>query len=274
DVCIYHDNIVRHTAVIPLGGSIINKDIRSYGILERQIERLKIKFGGAVGKMERADKFITIPGLNARDPKEISCRNLASIIEARLLDIVESVLHEIKRAGYEGRLGAGIVLTGGTAQTRNIDILFKNHTGYDVRVAIPDTYVTDSSLEMINSPAYSMAVGLLLKATGVGSTAAVSRRPMVRTATVTAVKPPVQAPAPPVPEKKEPEVAVEDTRSSRRRWNELAEKRQNTPKDTPFTPEEPENKPDKESDDKPKNGWWQRVKERMTGAFDVVDDEI
>jgi len=218
--------------------------------------------------MERSDKFITIPGLNARDPKEISCRNLASIIEARLLDIIDSVKYEIKKAGYEGRLGAGIVLTGGTAQTRNIDVLFKNHTGYDVRVAFPEVHVTDSSLELVNSPAYSVAVGLLLKGAGIGNAAVSGRRPVVKTATVTAVKPSVE-----VPEKKEPEKTVEDTRSTRRRWNELAEERRKEPKDTSFGEDSEDDVSAEDKEGKKGGGWFQRVRERFSNAFEVVDDE-
>ena len=267
DICIYHDNIIRHTAVIPLGGNIINKDIRSYGILERRVESLKVKFGGAVGAMERADKFITIPGLNARDPKEISCRNLASIIEARLLDIIDSVTYEIKKTGYEGRLGAGIVLTGGAAQTRNIDVLFKNHTGYDVRIAIPEVYVTDSSIELVHSPAYSVAVGLLLKAAGgVTATRTAGHRPVVKTATVTAVKPPV------VEKKKEPEEEVESTRSNRRRWNELANARREETQDTTFDEQEGDEAAEEKAEKK--GGWFQRVKKRLSDTFEVIDDDI
>jgi cell division protein FtsA len=264
NVCIYHDNIARHTAIIPLGGSIINKDIRSYGILERRVEWLKVKFGAAVSAMEKADTFITIPGLNnARDPKEISCRNLAAIIEARLLDIVDSVKYEIKRAGYEDRLGAGIVLTGGVSQTRNIDVLFHNHTGYDVRVALPEVYVTDSSLELVGSPVWSVAVGLLLKGAGVGSEVSTVRRPAVRTTTVTTVKPPVEEP----PARKEPET-VEDTRSSRRRWNNLAEEKRKGPET------QEDNEPDDEAPVvEKKGGWLHRIRERFSGAFEVVDDE-
>jgi cell division protein FtsA len=257
ELCIYHDNIVRHTAIIPLGGNIINKDIRSYGILERRVESLKVKFGGAVSAMEKADTFITIPGLNARDPKEISCRNLAAIIEARLLDIIDSVKYEIKRAGYEGRLGAGIVLTGGAAQTRNIDALFRNHTGCDVRVASPEVHVADSSLELVGSPAYSTAVGLLLKGVGIGASSA-ARRPVVRTATVTAVKPLVAE-----PEK------VEETRSSHRRWNELAEEKRKGAEESPYD-EEPD---DETPVSQKRGGWLRRMRERFSGAFEVVDDE-
>ena len=255
DICIYHDNIIRHAAVIPLGGNIINKDIRTYGILERRVEALKVKFGGAVGAMERADKFICVPGVNPRDPKEISCRNLAAIIEARLLDIIDSVILEIKKAGYEGRLDAGIVLTGGTAQTRNIDELFKTHTGYDVRVALPDAYITSASLELVNSPAYSVAVGLLLKAIGGATTTAEHRPPLMKTGGVTAVKQPVV--------KKEP--VVPDA-PPRRVWNHAPDN------DFPVD-EEPQEDTPPEENTKKKNGWLERIKKRFSDTFTVVEDD-
>mgnify|MGYP005768767295 FL=1 len=183
DVCIYHDNIVRHVGIVPLGGNIVNKDIRSYGILERHVENLKVKFGSAVGELERPDKFITIPGLNARDPKEISFRNLASIIEARMLDIIDCVNLEIRKSGYQNRLGAGIVLTGGCAKLRNLDVLFRRHTGQEVRVAVPENHITAESLELVNSPAYATAVGLLLKAINAGVTMYVENQPKAAAAT-------------------------------------------------------------------------------------------
>lgn len=264
DICIYHDNIVRHVAIVPLGGNIVNKDIRSYGILERRVESLKVKFGSAVGAMERSDKFITIPGLNARDPKEISCRNLASIIEARMLDIIDCVNFEIRKAGYANRLGAGIVLTGGCAQLRNLDILFREHTGYDVRVAIPDTHITPASVELVNTPAYSVAVGLLLKAVGsgvpmkmgAGRPVTIARNPAVTT-------PVVKTPT-------EQTIETENTRSTRRRWNELAAAKKEESRDTVFTTEEEE---PMDTGDKPKS-WWQRAKDRLTSTFEVIDDDI
>jgi len=263
DVCIYHDNIVRHAAVIPLGGNIINKDIRSYGILERRVESLKVKFGAAVGKMERADKFITIPGLNARDPKEISCRNLAAIIEARLLDIVDSVQYEIKKAGYEGRLGAGIVLTGGVAQTRNIDVLFKNHTGYDVRVAVPDIHVTEDSQEIVNSPVYSVAVGILMKATGcviettrktgAGKTEVIVKQPAQQAQQTQEVRRETHNTQP-----------VRPPRGSR--WNEPVREEEPGPVETGNGQETPE------AGGK-KGGFWKNFRKSLTDAFQPVDDE-
>lgn len=269
EICIYHDNIVRHVAIVPLGGNIVNKDIRSYGILERRVESLKVKFGSAVGALERADKFITIPGLNARDPKEISCRNLASIIEARMLDIIDCVNFEIRKSGYKNKLGAGIVLTGGCANLKNLDVLFKEHTGYEVRVAIPETHLTPSSVELVNNPAYSTAVGLLLKAAGAG----VAMR-------VDAVKPVVTATNPAATVNSAAAAAmgtgtgVQPERPERLRWNDVAAAaKRNEQKDMKFDdPTEPE-EPDG-GDTNPKKGFWKRVTDRISSTFEVIDDDI
>ncbi len=264
DVCIYHDNIVRHVAIIPLGGNIVNKDIRSYGILERRVESLKVKFGSAVGALERADKFITIPGLNARDPKEISCRNLASIIEARMMDIIDCVLFEIRKSGYEKKLGAGIVLTGGCAQLKNLDILFREHTGYDVRVAIPDAHITPESVELVNTPAYSAAVGLLLKAVGAGVAMKTEpSRPVVNTA----VSATALGSGPDKPSRETEQEVRRPVRSTR--WNEAQSQNVRPTRDTKFEVDEEEEK----TTDRPKN-WWQRAKDRITSTFETIDDDI
>ncbi len=163
DLTLFYKNIIRHVAIIPLGGNVINKDIRSYGILERHVENLKVKYGSALRDKAPSDKFITTPGLNARVPKEISFQNLAAIIEARMLDIIDYVMEQIKASGYADRLGAGVVLTGGSAQLKDLDVLFKNYTGIDVRVASPEAVLDEESVEEVRNAAYATAVGLLFK---------------------------------------------------------------------------------------------------------------
>lgn len=161
DVTIFYRNIVRHVGIIPIGGNAINKDIRSYGILERHVENLKIKYGCAMRDRVTADKYIATPGLNARVPKEISFQNLAAIIEARMMDVVDFVMEEIEASGYKGKLGAGIVLTGGSSRLKDLDELFKLHTGMDVRVANPE--LGEDSVTAVKDPMYATAVGLMIK---------------------------------------------------------------------------------------------------------------
>ena len=112
DIAIFKDGIIRHTAVIPFGGNVITNDIKEgCTILEKQAELLKIKFGSALSSQNKENEIVSIPGLRGRDPKEISLKMLASIIQARMEEIIELVVHEIRNSGYQNKLIGGIVLT-------------------------------------------------------------------------------------------------------------------------------------------------------------------
>lgn len=176
DLCIYHDKIIRHIAVIPIGGNIINKDIKAYGILERHVEKLKVSFGEAIAERAQAEKYINIPSVSGQAPKEIAVKALAGIIEARMEDIIDYVASEIDKCGYRGKLGAGIVLTGGGATLKNLDILFRTKLGCDVRVANPTIHLTPESVEMVANPKYSTIAGLLIDAVRTGKFTEVSQR--------------------------------------------------------------------------------------------------
>ena len=164
DICIYHDRIVRYLGVIPMGAGSINKDIRAHGILERYVEGLKIEYGCAVPENVDETKQIKVPGRTSRDPKIISFQNLAAIIEARLKDIADFIKAEIKTAGYEGKLGAGIVITGGCANLKDIDLMLEKYLGMDVRIATPNVMVDEDSMEIASNSSYSTVVGILVEA--------------------------------------------------------------------------------------------------------------
>lgn len=158
DICIYCDNTIRHVAVIPIGADIINRDIRAYGILERYVEDLKVQYGSALSAEAASDKLIKIPG---RTPREISFKNLSAIIEARMKDILDYVMAEIKQSGNDKKLGAGIVVTGGGANLKELDTLIREYTDMDVRIACADIKVSEDSVDKVLDPAYSTVVGML-----------------------------------------------------------------------------------------------------------------
>ncbi len=162
DVAIFYDNIIRHTAVIPFGGNIITSDIKEgCNVLKHQAESLKTKFGKAITEEASPNEIVSIPGLRNRPPKEISVKNLSSIIEARMEEIVELVHIEIINSGYDGKLAGGIVLTGGGAQLNSIQQLVEFITGMDVRIGYPNEHLGKSSSEL-KSPMYATAIGLVL----------------------------------------------------------------------------------------------------------------
>jgi cell division protein FtsA len=164
DLAVYYDNVIWHTAVIPFGGNVITHDIKEgCSILGRQAEQLKIQFGSALGDLAQEDKVVTIPGISGRDPKEISFRSLAYIIQSRMEEILDHVIYEIETSGVADKLSAGIVLTGGGALLRHLPQLVKFKTGYDVRVGYPNEHLAAESIEEVNQPMFSTSIGLLLK---------------------------------------------------------------------------------------------------------------
>jgi len=164
DLAVYYDNVIYHTAVIPFGGNVITRDIKEgCSILGRQAEQLKIQFGSALGDLAQEDKVVTIPGISGREPKEISFRSLAYIIQSRMEEILDHVIYEIETSGVADKLSAGIVLTGGGALLRHLPQLVKFKTGYDVRVGYPNEHLAAESIEEANQPMFSTSVGLLLK---------------------------------------------------------------------------------------------------------------
>lgn len=165
DIAIFHEGIIRHTAVIPFGGNSITDDIKEgCTILQRQAELLKVKFGHALASETHATEVVCIPGLRGRAPKEISIKNLSGIVQARMEEIIEHVYYEIKNSGYEKKLIGGIVVTGGGAELKNIEQLFQFVTGMDSRVGYPNEHLGNSPLnEELTSPMYATGVGLVLK---------------------------------------------------------------------------------------------------------------
>lgn len=164
DVAIFLDGIIRHTAVIPFGGNVITKDIKSgIQILEKQAEMLKIKFGSAMASSTKDNVIVSIPGLRGKDPKEVSVKTLSSIIEARMKEIIELVNHQIKSSGYQDSLMTGIVITGGGSQLRNLPQLVSYITGKEVRIGLPNEYLGADSKTIIKSPIFSTGVGLVQK---------------------------------------------------------------------------------------------------------------
>ncbi len=165
DLAIFHEGIIRHTAVIPFGGNVITKDIKEgCTVMQHQAEQLKVRFGAALADEVYDNRIITIPGLKGREPKEISEKNLASIIQARVEEIFDHVYWEIRRSGFDRKLIGGIVLTGGGSLLRYIDKLVEFHTGINARIGMPIEHLANGYAPEVSSPIFSTAIGLMLQA--------------------------------------------------------------------------------------------------------------
>jgi len=166
DLAIFKDGIIRHTAVIPFGGNVITDDIKEgCSIIEKQAELLKIKFGSAWPGENKDTEIVSIPGLQGREPKEISLKTLSKIINARVVEIIEHTFLEIKNYGHEDqkkKLIAGVVLTGGGSQLKHLKQLVEYITGMDTRIGYPNEHLSLETKKFENSPILSTVVGLLM----------------------------------------------------------------------------------------------------------------
>ena len=164
DIAIFQDNIIRHSAVIPFGGDIVTEDVKEgCTIIKKHAEELKVKFGSALASENRDDEVVAIPGLRGRPPKEITLKNLASIIQARMEEIVEQIYFEIKNSGFEKKLIAGIVLTGGGSQLKHIDQLTEFTTGMATRIGYPNEHLANDVVDEMASPMFATGVGLVIE---------------------------------------------------------------------------------------------------------------
>jgi len=164
-ISVFYENVLRFMSVIPFGGNVITLDIKEgCNILLRQAESLKVQYGAALGDFVPANKVVTIPGINGWEPKEISFKSLAYIIQARMEEIVESVFLQIEKCGYADKLGSGIVITGGGAKLEGLKQLIRFKTGMDVRIGFPIVALPFDQEKVLDSPQYATAFGLLKKA--------------------------------------------------------------------------------------------------------------
>ncbi len=165
DLAIFAEGVLRHTAVIPFAGENITNDIKTgLGVLKTQAEQMKTQFGSALSNEAKANAYITIPGLRGMPAKEISVKNLANIIQARMSEILDFVTYHLKQVGMDNRqLNGGIVLTGGGSQLRHLIQLTEYMTGLPARIGFPNEHLAAGHIEELAKPTYSTCIGLILK---------------------------------------------------------------------------------------------------------------
>ncbi len=165
DLAVFYEGILKHTAVIPFGGENITNDIKTgLGVLKAQAEAMKVQFGSALADEAKSNAYITIPGMNGMPAKEISVKNLANIIQARMSEILDFVTYHLKQVGLDTRvLNGGIILTGGGSQLKHLIQLTEYSTGLYARIGFPNGHLSANHIDELKKPMYSTCIGLILK---------------------------------------------------------------------------------------------------------------
>ena len=161
DIAIYHDGTVKHTAVIGIGGNHVTNDIAA-GLRTpfNDAERIKQRHGMAKASMVAADERVNVPSVAGKSPGSVSRQILCEIIEPRLDEIFEMVQKEVAKAGFEGALTSGIVITGGSMLLPGAVEMAERSFGLPVRLGVPGH--VRGLADIIGNPTYATGVGLVL----------------------------------------------------------------------------------------------------------------
>ncbi len=161
DLVIWHNNAVIHTASLPFAGDLVTADV-AMGLRtpRREAERLKVRHGCAMANMVGEDEEIEVPGFGGRDPVMQKRTMLAEIIEPRVEEMMYPIFDEVQKSGFADLLGAGLVLTGGTAQLPGIDELAEGILNMPVRVGRPNLDKFGGLVDVVKGPAYATVLGL------------------------------------------------------------------------------------------------------------------
>jgi len=160
-LAVYHNDVLQNLLVVPLGAKNITKDIQELGINETNAERLKCLKGSALESLIDEPIYIQIASVDESNPPvKISTKFLATIIEARLDEITQSIFDAIDNLPFA--LDAGIVITGGGAKLSGIIEFIAEKTGIYARFGDHSEWLADNTPERYHDPKYAQLIGTIL----------------------------------------------------------------------------------------------------------------
>lgn len=160
DLAIFIEGTVWHTGVIALGGYNITNDIAHVLNLPFELaEAVKLEFGHADPRAVQPLEMFPVQPFGEEHISQVRRSDLVDIINARVAEMFELILQEVKRSGYEGLLPAGVVLTGGASLLPGVKAVANKVLQMPARVAQPEAIT--GMAEPLRHPSYSTSVGLL-----------------------------------------------------------------------------------------------------------------
>jgi cell division protein FtsA len=160
DIAVFVDGTIFHTAVLPVGGYHLTHDLVAGVRAPFSVaEEAKIAYGSALPSHLDPEDIVELEAFGGQRRKAVSRRRMAEILQARVEEILEMVYMDVRRAGFDEMIAAGLVLTGGTASLPGIDELAEQVMRMPVRTGVPKEI--HGLADTLNSPAYATAVGLL-----------------------------------------------------------------------------------------------------------------
>ena len=121
DISVFTNGLLRHTAVIPVGGNQVTSDIsKIFRTPISHAEEIKVKYACALRQMVSMEENIEVPSVGGRPSRTMSRHTLAEVVEPRYHELFELIHEELRECGLEDQIAAGIVLTGGTSKMEGV----------------------------------------------------------------------------------------------------------------------------------------------------------
>ena len=163
DLAVFSGGAIRHTAVLPIAGDQVTNDIAvSMRTPTQYAEDIKLRHACALSQLTNPDETIEVPGVGDRPARRLARQTLAEVVEPRYEELFNLVRDELRRSGFEEVVASGLVLTGGSSRMEGAIELAEEIFHMPVRLGLPQG--VKGLAEMVSSPVYSTAVGLLLYA--------------------------------------------------------------------------------------------------------------
>jgi len=161
DISIFCNGSILYTAVLPLGGNHLTNDV-AVGLRTpaQEAEKIKQKYGCVLTSLVQREETIEVPSVGGRNPRILSRQILSEILEPRVEEIFQLVQQEIAKSGYEDRVAAGVVLTGGCSILEGMPELAEQIFNLPVRRGEPDG--VGGLIDVVKNPMFSTSVGLAL----------------------------------------------------------------------------------------------------------------
>ncbi len=160
DIAVFNTGAIKHTAVIPIAGDQVTNDIAvSLRTPTQYAEEIKIKYACALSQLANPDETIEVPSVGERPPRRLARQTLAEVVEPRYEELFTLIRDELRRSGFEGKIAAGIVLTGGSSKMEGAVELAEEVFHMPVRLGLPQS--VQGLGEVVRNPIHATGVGLL-----------------------------------------------------------------------------------------------------------------
>ncbi len=160
DIAVFNEGSIRHTAVIPIAGDQVTNDIAvAFRTPTQYAEDIKVRYACALRQLANPGERIEVPGVGDRSARQLERQTLAEVVEPRYEELLNLVLDELRRSGFEEECAAGVVLTGGSSKMEGVVELAEEIFHMPVRLGVPE-HVSGHS-ELMRNPIHATGVGLL-----------------------------------------------------------------------------------------------------------------